>query len=86
MTCSRKPCPDHFERSEILVQMQWIIIVLLPKMGGNYRDIGLIDSIHKTVQLVEDGRLEVIDFHDCLHGFLTGHGMVKAIVEMKLAM
>ncbi len=62
--------------------MQWVIVVLLPKGGRDYRGIGLIEPVHKTVQLVVDGRLEIIDFYDCLHGFLSGRGTGTAIVEM----
>ena len=32
-----------------------------------------------------DQRLEVIDFHDCLHGFLKGRGMGTAATKAKLA-
>ena len=38
-----------FEHGEIPVQMQWVMIVLLPKGDGDYRGIGLINPIHKTV-------------------------------------
>ena len=31
-----------------------------------------------------DSRLKVIDFHDCLHGFLSGRGAGTAIMEVKL--
>eukprot|EP00957_Ditylum_brightwellii_P133838 10205282-Ditylum_brightwellii.AAC.1 len=32
-----------------------------------------------------DRRLEVVKFHDCLHGFRTGRGTGTAIIEAKLA-
>ncbi len=68
-----------FEHGEIPVQMQWVIVVLIPKGGGDYRSIGLIEPVHKMVQLVVDGRLEIIDFHDCLHSFLSGVGWAQQL-------
>jgi hypothetical protein len=32
-----------WERGEIPEQMSWMIVVLLPKDGGDYRGIGLLD-------------------------------------------
>ncbi len=74
-----------FEHGEILVQVRWVIIILIPKGYGDYWGIGLIEPIHKMVQLVVDGRLEIIDLHNCLHSFLSGCGMGTAIMELKLA-
>ncbi len=71
-----------FEHDKILVQMQCVIIVLLPKRGGNYQGIGLINLIHNMVQLMVGSRLEIIDFHDCLHSFLTGRAMGTVILEL----
>ena len=31
-----------------------------------------------------DARLNVIEFHDCLHGFLAGKGVGTATIESKL--
>ena len=66
-------------------QMLWMVIVLLPKGGGDYRRIGLLDSIWKVVEAVMDNRLKVLDYHDCLHGFLAGRGTGTATTEVKLA-
>ena len=60
-----------------------MIVVLLPKGGGDFCGIGLIESCWKVVEVIMDKRLEVIQFHDCLHVFLTGRG--TATVEAKLA-
>jgi hypothetical protein len=32
-----------WEWGEILEQMSWMVVVLLPKSGGNFRGIGLLD-------------------------------------------
>ena len=66
-------------------QMLWVVIVLLPKGGGDYRGIGLLDPIWKVMEVVMDNRLKVLDYHDCLHGFLAGRGTRTATTEVKLA-
>ena len=65
--------------------MMWIIIVLLPKGGGDYRGIGLLEPMWKVLEVIMDKRLQVIEFHDCLHGFLTGRGTGTATLHVKLA-
>ena len=74
-----------WEHGEIPQQMAWIIIVLLPKGNGDYRGIGLLEPLWKCVEILMDTRLHVIEFHDCLHGFLTGRGTGTATTEVKLA-
>ena len=64
--------------------MTWMIVVLLPKGGGDYRGIGLLEPFWKVVEVLMDKRLQVIDFHDCLHGFLAGRGTGTATVKSKL--
>ena len=74
-----------WDRGEIPQQMAWMTVVLLPKGGGDYRGIGLLEPFWKTIEILMDRRLQVIDFHDCLHGFLKGRGTGTATVEAKLA-
>jgi exonuclease III len=74
-----------WEHGEIPQQLSWIIIVLLPKGGGDYRGIGLLEPLWKCIEILMDKRLQVIEFHDCLHGFLTGRGTGTATTEVKLA-
>ena len=66
-------------------QMSWMIVVLIPKGGGDYRGIGLLEPLWKAVEILMDRRLQVVEFHDCLHGFLKGRGMGTATMEAKLA-
>ncbi len=63
-------------------QLLWIIVVLLPKGGGEYRGIGLLESIWKVLEVVMDRRLNVIKLHNCLHGFRSSG---TAAIEAKLA-
>ncbi|KAL7545958.1 hypothetical protein ACHAWF_009309, partial [Thalassiosira exigua] len=66
-------------------QLLWVVVVLLPKGGGDYRGIGLLEPIWKVIEGVMDTRLEVIELHDCLHGYRTKRGTGTATVEAKLA-
>ncbi len=66
------------ESGTVPTQMMWMIIVLLPKGGGNYRGIGLLDPIWKVVEKV------IVKPHDCLHGGLPCRGTGTAIMEVKL--
>jgi hypothetical protein len=65
-------------------QMTWMIVVLLPKGGGNFCGIGLLDPIWKVAEKVMVARLSVIKLHDCLHGGLPCRGTGTAIMEVKL--
>ena len=54
--------------------MMWVIVVLLPKGGGDFQGIGLLEPFWKVLEVIMDNRLQVIEFHDCLHGFVKGKG------------
>ncbi len=41
-----------WESGTIPTQMSWMIIVLLPKGGGDYRGIGLLDPMWKAVEKI----------------------------------
>jgi hypothetical protein len=73
-----------WECGSVPTQMAWMIIVLLPKGGGNYCGIGLLDPIWKVVEKVMVAQLSVIKLHDCLHGGLPRRGTGTAIMEVKL--
>ena len=47
-------------------QMRWVVMVLIPKGGGEYRGIGLLEPILKVQERVMDIRLENIKLHDSL--------------------
>ena len=66
-------------------QMLWVIMVLIPKGGGNYCGLGLLGPFWKVIEVVMDRRLQVVEFHDSLHGFLKGCGCGTATMEAKLA-
>jgi hypothetical protein len=50
------------------IQIGWVVTVLIPKGGGDYFGIGLLELIWKVIKRVMDRWLEVIALHDSLHG------------------
>ena len=65
-------------------QMKWEIIILLPKGGGDYRGIGLLDPFWKVVEKIMVAQFLSIKFHDSLHGGLAKRGTGTATIEAKL--
>jgi hypothetical protein len=65
-------------------QMTWEIFVLLPKGGGDYHVIGLLEPCWKVVEKIMVKQLGSIKFHDCLHGGLPKRGTGAASIETKL--
>ena len=78
-------CTSVWSTGAIPQQLCWVVTVLLPKGGGDYRGIGLMEPIWKVLERVVDRRLEAIRLHDSLHGCLTGRGTGTGIIEAKLA-
>ncbi len=70
---------------EIPEQMSWMVVMLLPKGGGDFRGIGLLDPFWKVVEKIMVCQLGSIEFHPCLHGGLPRRGMGTVIIEAKLA-
>ncbi len=66
-------------------QMTWEIIVLLPRGGGDYCWIGLLEPCWKVVEKIMVRQLSLIKFHDCLHGRLPKRGTGTASIKAKLA-
>ena len=52
----------------ILYHMAWIIVVLIPKGGGNYRGIGHLKPFWKLIKAIINQRLTIV-LHDSLHGY-----------------
>ncbi len=68
-------------------QMTLEIIVLLPKGGGYYCGIGLLElePFWKVVDKVMVMQLALVKFHDCPHRGLPKRGTRTALIEAKLA-
>ncbi len=66
-------------------QLLWIIVILIPKGGEDYRRNGLLEPVWKCIEWVIDHQLEAIDLHDSLHGCRNNRGTGTAIIKAKLA-
>ena len=67
------------------VECAWNIGVLLPKGDREFRIIGLVKIIWKTVLgIVNHWIGAAVRFHDILHGFWSGQGKGTISFESKL--
>ena len=66
-------------------QLLWMIVILIPKGGGDYCGIGLLEPIWKVYECIMDKRLNAIDLHESLHGCHDKRGTGTAVIEAKLA-
>ncbi len=73
-----------WESGTVPTQMSWMVIVLLPKGGGDYRGIGLLDPMWKVVEKIMVARMSCLELQDCLHGGLPRRGTGMAIMGVKL--
>jgi phage-related holin len=56
-------------------------VVLLPKGGGDYRGIGLLEIVWKVIESIINRRIaSKIQFHDSLHGFIAKFVVVVVVV------
>jgi hypothetical protein len=72
-----------WDEGKIPIQLGWVITVLIPKGGGDYRGISLLKPIWKVIELVMDHQLEVIALHDSLHGCRNRQKTGTAVIETK---
>ena len=64
---------------------KWQAVVLIPKGGGDYHSICLVEVMWKVVKLILNRRFTAsIAFHDGLHGFWAGCSTGTASFEAKL--
>ena len=62
-----------------------VLPLMIPKGGGDFRSIGLLEPIWKVIERIIDIRLDRIDLHDTLHGCLAHRGTGTVVIEAKLA-
>jgi len=74
-----------WDEGKIPVLLGWVVTVLIPKGGGDYRGIGLLEPIWKIIEQVIDKRLEAIALHDSLHGCRNGRRTGTAVIKAKLS-
>ena len=74
-----------FQEQSLPSQMVWSTVVLLPKGGGGFRGIGLLEIIWKLIESIINRRImQKVKFHDCLHGFVPKRGTGTGCIEAKL--
>ena len=66
-------------------EITWQAVVLSPKGGGEYHGIGLVEVVWKTLVVILNCRFTAsTTYHDSLHGFQAGRGMVTVKLKFKL--
>jgi hypothetical protein len=74
-----------WNKGKIPTQLGWVVTVLvIPKGGGDYHGIGLLEPIWKVIKWVMDKRLEAIALRDSLHGCCNGRGTGTVVIKAKL--
>ena len=74
-----------FREGYIPEALMWTTMVLIPKVKGDYRGIGLLETIWEVCPSIFNIRIRSsIVLHDVLHGFRQGRGTGAAIIEAKL--
>jgi hypothetical protein len=73
-----------WDEGKISIQLGWVVTVLIPKGGGDYCGIDLLELIWKVIKRVMDHWLEVIALHNNLHGCQNRPGTGTAVIEAKL--
>ncbi len=73
-----------WEEGRIPTQLGWVVTVIIPKGGGDYRGIGLLKPIWKVIERVIDKWLKAIALHESLHGCRNGRGTGTVVIEAKL--
>jgi hypothetical protein len=65
-------------------QLLWSTVVLIPKGGGDYHGIVLLEPIWKVLEWIMDHCLDAIKLHDCLHGCRANRGTGTAVIKANM--
>ena len=75
----------EFQKVELAEEATWKTVVLIPKGGGDYRGIGIMEVVWKAVAVIINRLFTAsITYQDSLHGLWEGHGTGTATLEVKL--
>jgi hypothetical protein len=74
-----------WDHGDIPPQLLWVIVVLIPKGGGDYHAIGLLEPMWKVWEHMMDRQLNRIPLHESLHGCRDGRSTGTAVMEAKRA-
>ena len=70
---------------EILQELGWTFLVLIPKGTTDTRGISLLETLWKVVEALIKACLRAsLHMHDVLHRFRAGRGTGAAIMELKI--
>ena len=65
----------EFQDRVVVEEADWQAVVLIPKTGGDYRGIGLVEVIWKAVAVILNRHfITTITYHESLHRFRVGRG------------
>ena len=74
-----------FRYGVLAEEATWQVVVLIPKGGGDYHVIGLVEVVWKAVAAIINRRFTALTtYHEYLHGFWAGRGMGTVTLEVKL--
>ena len=66
-------------------EVTWQAVVLISRMGGDYRGIVLVEVVWKAVAIILNRCFNSsITYPDSLYGFRDGYGMGTATLNVKL--
>ena len=75
-----------WNHGDILRELGWTVLVLIPKGNMDTRGIGLLEPLQKVVEAIIDICLRAsVRLHYVLHGLCTGRVTGTVILELKLA-
>ena len=75
-----------FRDEAVPVEIALAKMVLIQKGKGGYKEIGLLEVLWKFCAVVVNCRLKSsVVLHTALHGFITGRGTGKVMLEANLA-
>ena len=81
-TCLVQHC---WTTGELPERLTWSSLVIIPKSGGGYRGIGLLEVIWKVISKIIYTRVKQrVVFHLILHGFWAQRGTGTCVLEAKL--
>ena len=74
-----------FKNEAVEEDVAWAKMIFLPKVRGEYREIGLVEVFWKVCVIVVNCRLKSsVTLYNAVHGFMTGRGTGTATLEEKL--
>ena len=75
-----------FREGHLPAEMTQTTTVLLPKLWGDYRGIGVVEVICNMVTTIISARLRAsVSLHNSMHGFQRGGGPLEAKLAQHIA-